>query len=392
MRKIGLLLAACTVLASSGLVAAADSPYSLETHGDVVQLRDAKTDTVVSVLTPVSNAYEMVVKGQDVLRMRFTSVDEMRARPGLNGIPLLAPFANRLDETAFYANGNKYNFDLDAGNVRAPIPIHGYVTGANAWQVIDTGADESGAWVTSTLDFYRIPEYMHQFPFAHTLTMTYKLSDGALEVRTRIDNLAAEPMPVAIGYHPYFQLTDSVRDGWTLSAPAETHWILDDRNLPTGETEPAEEFWGSDPGAIPLKEYASIRIDDMFTDLVRDEQGRATFTMQGARQKVAVTVGPNYKTMLVYSTPTAPNPARGGGGGGNAAADVPPPVSSGPAVPLSATNSEPVPANRGFIALEPMVGITNSMNLAHRELYDELQSIPPGGFWQESFWVSTSGY
>ena len=35
------------------------------------------------------------------------------------------------------------------------------------------------------LDFYRDPQYMKQFPFAHTLTMTYRVQDGALEVRTR---------------------------------------------------------------------------------------------------------------------------------------------------------------------------------------------------------------
>ena len=44
-------------------------------------------------------------------------------------MPLLAPFANRLDETAFYANDKKYNFDLELGNVRGPIPSTGYVNG-----------------------------------------------------------------------------------------------------------------------------------------------------------------------------------------------------------------------------------------------------------------------
>ncbi len=48
--------------------------------------------------------------------------------------------------------------------------------------------------------------------------------------------------------------------------------------------------------------------------------------------------------------------------------------------------------NRGFIAIEPMVGITDSMNLAHKGLYKELQSIPPGGKWQESFWLRPSGF
>ncbi|MDH3371749.1 MAG: aldose 1-epimerase [Gammaproteobacteria bacterium] len=384
-------IASCVGLLAPAVTIAAAPAYSIETIGDVVQLHDSHTATTVSVLTPVSNAYEMVVNGHNILRMRIKTVDEMRARPGLNGIPLLAPFANRLDETAFYANGRKYNFDMQMGNVRDPIPIHGFVTGANAWKVVDARADDSGAWVTSTLEFYRVPEYMQQFPFAHTLTMTYKLSDGALEVRTRIDNLSAEPMPVSIGFHPYFQLTDSVRNDWTLSAPAKTHWILGSTKVPTGETESAQEFWGADPRAIALKNYATRDIDDVFSDLERDAQGRATFSVHGTRQSVAVTVGPKYKTMLIYTT--APRPA-----GDNsqrrrtAESEPPPPVSVGPAVPLSATNATPDLPNRGFVAFEPMVAITNAMNLAHKGLYDELQSIPPGESWEESFWVRPDGY
>lgn len=391
MTRFAIALAPFAVLLVSACSSAQEETYSAETMGDVVQLRDATTDTTVSILTPVSNAYEMVVNGQNILRMRIQSVDDMRARPRLNGIPLLAPFANRLDDTAFYANGKKYNFDVELGNIRSPIPIHGYVTDANAWQVQEVNADETGAWVTSTLDFYRIPEYMQQFPFAHTLTMTYKLSDGALEVRTRIDNLSNEPMPVAIGFHPYFQLTDSVRNEWTLSAPAETHWILGPTKIPTGETESAEDFWGGDPRNIALSDFASTDIDDVFSDLERDSQGRATFSMHGSSQSLAVTVGPKYKTMLVYSTAPRP-PGNNNQQGGNAQAEMPPPVSSGPPVPLSAPETEPVPADRGFVAFEPMVGITNSMNLAHQGLYDELQSIPPGESWEESFWVQPSGY
>ncbi|MDH4125210.1 MAG: aldose 1-epimerase [Gammaproteobacteria bacterium] len=390
MRSLRIELISCAVLLLPGISVAAEARYSAVTSGDIVQLHDPHTNTTVSVLTPVSNAYEFVVKGHNVLRMRINSVDEMRARPALNGIPLLAPFANRLDETAFYANGNKYNFDLELGNIRSPIPIHGYVTGANAWKVIETGSDASGAWVTSQLDFYRIPAYMQQFPFAHTLTMTYKLADGALEVRTRVDNLSAAPMPLAIGYHPYFQLTDSVRNDWTLNVPASTHWILSETKIPTGATDAAEKFWGRDPRAVALKDFATRDIDDVFSDLERDAQGRATFTVRGKKQSLAVTVGPKYKTMLVYST--APRPPGSPPQGGNPQAEPPPPVSVGPDIPLSATDSGPVPDDRGFVAFEPMVGITNSMNLAHKGLYDELQSIPPGEYWEESFWVRPDGF
>jgi aldose 1-epimerase len=39
-----------------------------------------------------------------------------------------------------------------------------------------------------------------------------------------------------------------------------------------------------------------------------------------------------------------------------------------------------------------MAGITDAMNLAQRGLYRELQSIPAGQTWQESFWVRPTGF
>ena len=164
--------------------------YSIKQTGDIVQLRDNAADITVSVMTSVSNAYEIVVRGQNVVRVPFATVDDFRARPGLNGISLLAPFANRLDEQAFYANGKKYNFDMELGNVRGAIPIHGYLSAAKDWKMVEAECDGTGAWVTSSLDFFRYPQWMRQFPFAHTLHMTYRLADGALEVRTRIENLS----------------------------------------------------------------------------------------------------------------------------------------------------------------------------------------------------------
>jgi aldose 1-epimerase len=369
----------CAVLAFPDR-SSAQARYSIKQTGDIVQLRDARTDTTVSVMTSLSNAYEMVVKGQNLIRMTFATVDEFRARPGLNGIPLLAPFANRLDEQAFYANGKKYNFDMELGNVRGTIPIHGYLSSAKDWKLVEAKADGKAAWVTNRLEFYRNPQWMKQFPFAHTLEMTYRLQDGVLEVQTRIENLSVEPMPVAIGFHPYFQLTDSTREDWTISVGAKSQWLLAENKIPTGETEPIGKLF-PDPHAVPLKDFD---LDHVFGDLERDADGRAVVSVKGKSQELDVLVGPNYRSIVLYS----PNPAnaRGGGTGrGRGTPSVPTARGSSPSVPLTGTS--PNLPNRGFIAIEPMVGITNSMNLAHKGLYKELQSIPPGGTWQESFWL-----
>ena len=331
--------------------------------GDVVQLEQTDDKTRVSIIPSVGNiAFEFLIKGQNVLRFPFASVDDFKKRPGLHGIPFLGPWANRLDEQAFYANGTKYAFDMALGNVRGAIPIHGFLTTNNKWEVTEMKADGKSAWVTSRLEFFRQPAWMAQWPFAHTIEMTHRLQDGVLEVATKIQNLSADPMPVAIGYHPYFQLTDSMRDEWTISVAAKTQWLLSPTKIPTGETRPIEEFMPG-PKAAALKDFD---LDHVFGDLIRDDSGRAVMTVKGNQQKLDVILGPNYRSVVIYA------PKGGGGRGGQ-----------------KAGGGMPDP---GFICFEPMAGITDAMNLAHKGLYKELQSIPAGGTWQESFWLRPSGF
>jgi aldose 1-epimerase len=414
MKLLRLALAATFTLACAAPAAA--QRYTAKQDGDVIELADATAQMNVSVVWSMSNAWRIQVKGKDLVRPAATLAD-FQARPGLSGMPLLAPFANRLDETAFYANGKKYNFDLELGNVRGPIPSTGYVNGSKAWQLVESKADQKSAWVTCKLDFYKNPQYMKQFPFAHTITMTYRVSDGALEVHTRLDNLSNEAMPVVIGYHPIYELPDGNRNDWTVSLDAKTHWIEIPQRLPTGETQPIENFFGSDRTAIQLKKYALI--DDVFTDLVRDANGRATMKLMYNGKELHAILGPKFKTVLAWSTPLTAGGGggRGGGGAGRAGgqgqgapaagagrAGGAAPAPSGPfpvdpaqgvkvappAVPPA--EGAPAPTTKGFIAFEPMVAITNALNLAQKGVYKDLQTIPPGGSWEESFWITTKGY
>ena len=404
---MNLLRLVLTVTCTLALAApAAAQRYTARQDGEVIELADATSQMHVSVVWSMSNAWRIQVKGKDLVRTSATLAD-FQARPGFNGMPLLAPFANRLDDTAFYANGKKYNFDLELGNVRGPIPGTGFVNGSKAWQLVEFKADGKSAWVTCKLDFYKNPQFMKQFPFAHTITMTYRVADGALEVRTRLDNLSAEPMPVVIGYHPIYELPDGNRNDWTVSADAKTHWIEIPQRLPTGETQPIEKFFGADRTAIQLGKYALI--DDAFTDLVRDANGRATMKLMYNGKELHAILGPKYKTVLMWSTPLGGGgggrgggAGRGGGQGQGAAAPAPAPSGPFPVDPAQGVRvappavppaeGAPAPTTKGFIAFEPMVAITNALNLAHKGVYKDLQSIAPGGSWEESFWLTTKGY
>jgi aldose 1-epimerase len=327
--------------------------YSARWEGGVVRLLDAGRQTAVSIVpSNGNNAFEMKVKGKDVLRCPYTSPAQFSKARGFSGIPFLAPWANRLDEPAFYANGKRYLLNLGLGNIR-PEPgnrfMHGFLIHASQWEVTELKADANAAWVTSRLEFYRQPDWMVQFPFAHTIEMTYRLKDGTLEVNVVLSNLSAEPMPVSIGFHPYFQVNDAPRDEWSFSIGARTQWILSGENIPTGETRPIERLLPNPRGAL----LSGLRLDDVFSDLIRDASGRASMWVQGKSEKVEVAFGPNYKAVVVYAP----------GGAGN-----------------------------NFICFEPMAGITDALNLAQKGVYKELQYIPPGQKWQESFWIKTSGF
>ena len=324
--------------------------YRAEQIGDVVRLEDVGNGIVVSVLPSSGNVtIDMRVNGRNVLRFPYDSVEDFRARDtrGMVGIPFLGPWANRLDEPAFFANGHRYAFDMGLGNVRGDLPIHGFLTTTNRWRVVEMTADAQAASVTSRLEFYREPDWMKQFPFAHTVQMTHRLAGGMLEVRTRLDNLSFESMPVAIGFHPYFEIADAPRDEWTIAIGAKTRWVLSPAKVPTGETEPIERLF-PDRRAVPLRDHD---LDDVFGDLERDGTGRATMSVWGRQQRIDVLFGPNFRAAVVYA-----------------------------------------PREREFICFEPMAGITDSMNLAQRGLYRELQTIEPGGTWQESFFVRPSGF
>jgi len=313
---------------------------------EVIRLADTARRTEVRVAAWMgNNAYSMKINGVEAFWSPYSTLAEWKAKPAQIGNPFLAPWANRIDQDAFYANGKKYLLNAGLGNFRKDAnqkPIHGLVVYA-PWEVTSVKAGADGAEVTSRLEFWRRPDWMSQFPFAHTYEMTYRLRDGVLEVSTSIENLSTEPMPVSLGYHTYYLVADAPRDEWKVRLPARDHLVLSRELIPTGESKPVTL-------AQPLS-LGGTQLDDVFGGLTRGAGGRAVFSVEGKRQKITVEYGPRYTVGVAYAPP-----------------------------------------GRNFICFEPMTGPTNAFNLAHQGIYKELQTVPAGGRWSESFWVRPSGY
>ncbi len=319
------------------------SAHTTTTGGiDTVQLADSTRDVQLAIAPSIGNmAYSWTVHGRNYLYFPYDSPAAFAQQPRLCAVPFLAPWANRIDGDAYWANGKRYLLNPALGNLRRDgnqKPIHGLLNFSPDWKLVEAKADGNSAWSASRLEFWRYPDLLAQFPFPHTLTMTYRLRDGAVEVETAIENHGAAPMPVAAGFHPYFQLHDAPRDQWHVHLAARDHMLLSPQLIPTGESKPVEF---EDPHAL-----ASGQLDDVFGNLVRDSDGRARFWVEAGRERVTVEYGPRFTTAVVYA-----------------------------------------PRGQQFICFEPMSAITNAFNLAHDGLYKDLQSIPPGAAWRESFWL-----
>lgn len=309
---------------------------------EVIRLTDAARHTEVSIVPSVGNiAYEFRVNGGNLFWAPFQSPAELKSKPVLCGNPFLAPWANRLDGDAYFANGKAYKLNAGLGNLRRDSnqkPIHGLLVFSPYWEVTALEADGVSAHVTSRLEFWKHPDLMAQFPFAHTIEMTYRLRDGALEVETALRNHSMEPMPVAVGYHPYFRLYDAPRDEWSVRLAAREQFVLSNLLIPAGER---KRMPYADPQSL-----SETALDDVFGSLIRQADGKAHFSVQGKKQKLSVLYGPKYTVAVVYA-----------------------------------------PKGKDFICFEPMSAVTDGLNLAHTGVYKELQSVPAGGEWRESYWI-----
>lgn len=310
----------------------------------IVELSDADADLAAGIAPAHGNIlFELLHAGANWVYSPYASPAQMHGKDELFGIPLLAPWANRLSSDTYAVNGAEYTLNRKLGNLRQDknrLPIHGLVMFAG-WTVGDVHSDANGAEARSLLDFTRRPGWMAQFPFAHQIEWRHRLADGRLSTRLTITNRSAEEMPLVIGFHPYFALPESERDDWKVELPVRTHFVLSDASIPTGERQAA-----AFNGPTALK---GISLDDVYTDLQRDASSESIFSVADGQHSIRVGFGPEFPVAVVYA-----------------------------------------PIHRNIICFEPMTAPTDALHLAAKGLYTGLKAIAPDTAWSGEFWVKVN--
>ena len=316
-------------------------------------LHDAPRKMELSIVPSLGLfAYQFKVNGKDV----FIPTESFRSYVATHwfgwGNPFLAPWANRIDQDYFFVEGKKYLLNESLGNILRVPPknyiLHGLLVYEPRWEIVKTGASKAtGAFLVARLDFYKYPDLMANFPFAHAYEVTYRLKDGKLECRTAVTNLGRSRMPAHFGYHPYFR-PDGPRQEWTVGIGARKHWLTERAVIPTGETEPTEKFLA---GVTRGAALGQTFIDDTFSDLERDASGLGSIWVKGKTQKIEVVYSREYDYAVVYA-----------------------------------------PLDQTLICIEPETGPTNAFNLAHEGKFNGLIMVDPGKVIEASYWIIPTGY
>lgn len=157
----------------------------------------------------------------------ITQEEYAAGNPAYKGV-LLFPFVNRLEDGKYTYAGKSYQFEVNEAGLNNS--LHGFLFNSQA-SVSAAHPAQNEARITVQFSYLgEIPAY----PFPMEITIEYRLHDiEGLTVTFNIINRHSSPVPLAVGWHPYFNLRGDMAN-WRMQLPTVRHISVDKRLLPTG--------------------------------------------------------------------------------------------------------------------------------------------------------------
>jgi aldose 1-epimerase len=226
-------------------------------------------------------------RGEQVLGLRG-GLDAYVEKRSTMGIPLLHPWANRLDRERFEVAGR----EIDVSSSEPPpkldgngLPIHGLLTAAPGWEPAEHARSDR---IEARFRF--AGSVARGFPFPHAVTLAATVSGSRLGIELTVVADAGSEVPIAFGFHPYFAVPGIPRNEWVLEAQVETGLEMDDRGIPTGTRVPVEPIEG------PLGNRA---FDNAFLAPPADEP----FRLSGGGRSIEVQFEQGFPFAQLYAPP-----------------------------------------------------------------------------------------
>lgn len=252
---------------------------------------------------------------RETLEVLRTPPDDFPGNPTyLVGGGILLPYANRIRGTVS-ADGKSLLTSVLGKPVRLPANTSGRQPGAERVAMhglmLDARMDEVHRETTGESD--RLRALLHAGDFggswlsATDVEIENVLTRDSFTLTVTARNVGGEPLPMGIGWHPYFALPSGRREQARLHLPARRRALVDnyDDVLPTGELVPltGTPYDFGVPGGRAL---GDLYLDDCFVDLVRSADGHAAAEIvdpAGAYGLRVVSASPPVRAFQVYAPP-----------------------------------------------------------------------------------------
>ena len=189
------------------------------------------------------------------------------------GGAILAPYANRIRGRPL-PGAREIETAVAGHTVRLPRNWGGKAPGAEQYAmhglILDSGVPfrhEARDRVSGRLE---AGDFGGRWPGRAALDFDWRLEAGALGLRVTAHNVGDAPLPMGLGWHPYFALPSGDRRQARLWLPAGARTLVNDYDevLPTGAIAPV----GGGPydfGQAGGRALGEAYLDDCFTDLQR---------------------------------------------------------------------------------------------------------------------------
>lgn len=138
----------------------------------------------------------------------------------------LCPFPGRIENGKYNFEGEEYSLPINdsAGNNA----LHGLITD-KSFQMVDSRIHTDSAWISLGYEF----PGEEGFPFPFYIENKFLLEKNTLTIETLIRNISKSSMPMAHGWHAYFEMEGSINDS-KLQIPSQKKLELNKELIPTG--------------------------------------------------------------------------------------------------------------------------------------------------------------
>ncbi len=182
---------------------------------------------------------------------------------------LLFPFPNRLKDGRYQWDGQDYQFPINDGPTGNA--LHGFPPDEQAMEVTEVVTETDSASIRCT---YRYDARFDSYPFPFTFDFELRISNpGSAMFTFKVRNDDRYSIPFGMGWHPYFQLSDTI-DELRLELPPCEMVGVNQAMIPTGRRYEYTTF-------TQARRIGAEVIDNCFA--LQQQSGQVQFMLSGAK-------------------------------------------------------------------------------------------------------------